>query len=712
MNELYHYSCLIEPEKVLEAGGFTIFPVRINNRDDVANEATNQFIADWMEQFNDDLAENLNRTNLCELGNVSSLLFPETSPERLRILAYLVELITRHDDVCELMGGKGAALANANLETAMNIANPQASTSGSMAHKLQKIVAQALLDAIVIDRQKALNMIDALRNNWLANMNDRDPEEFESLDSYLAFRRVNFATSPVSAMAAFAIDVDIAEDMVTSNREIIDCLCKIMILTNDYYSWGQEFVESQKPGERAPFNAVHLFMRIKSLSAKDAQQMVKEIIIAEEAKFLQLRNEVYRANPEISLDARRGLEMAGVMVGGHHYWCTQCPRYHSCRKEGINKEGDYIADRQLDSVSVKSELNTPPSSIDKLDVEDDGKPVEGRLDGGMRSIHESPTQSGRHIPWYKPSDQVLRMPCDYIRSMPSKGVRDSLTNALNDWLRAPDHSVQAIMEAVQLLHDASLILDDIEDNSPIRRGKPAVHTVFGHSQAIHAANFMSVQATRKVRELCNDLAMDVLLDELENLYLGQSLDLNWKFELRCPAEEEYLNMVDNKTGGMFRLLIRLLQAEAPEQGGINLSFDHFATLFGRFFQIRDDYMNLRSSVYANQKGPCEDLDEGKFSYPIVHCLLNSPIHKSHILGIFRQRPTALGADPKPLSVESKNHILACLEESGALKATIEYVNELEADIDAEIRRLEKLTGEENTLLRLLLKKLSLVDEVA
>lgn len=68
-------------------------------------------------------------------------------------------------------------------------------------------------------------------------------------------------------------------------------------------------------------------------------------------------------------------------------------------------------------------------------------------------------------------------------------------------------------------------------------------------------------------------------------------------------------MVDNKTGGLLRLLLDLLQAERsiPPR---DLDFQPLVLLLGRFFQIRDDYMNLQSPGYGEQKGFCEDLDEG------------------------------------------------------------------------------------------------------
>ena len=77
------------------------------------------------------------------------------------------------------------------------------------------------------------------------------------------------------------------------------------------------------------------------------------------------------------------------------------------------------------------------------------------------------------------------------------------------------------------------------------------------------------------------------------MVLGQGLDLHWRQNASCPSIEEYLVMIDNKTGGFFRLALRLMEAESPAPPPIP-KLIHFITLLGRFYQIRDDYQNLVS----------------------------------------------------------------------------------------------------------------------
>lgn len=105
-------------------------------------------------------------------------------------------------------------------------------------------------------------------------------------------------------------------------------------------------------------------------------------------------------------------------------------------------------------------------------------------------------------------------------------------------------------------------IDDVQDNSVLRRGIPVAHNIFGTAQTINSANYVYFLALQEVRKLNSPAAMDIYTEELLNLHKGQGMDLFWRDTLTCPTEEEYLEMVDNKTGGLFRLAVKLMQAES------------------------------------------------------------------------------------------------------------------------------------------------------
>lgn len=105
-------------------------------------------------------------------------------------------------------------------------------------------------------------------------------------------------------------------------------------------------------------------------------------------------------------------------------------------------------------------------------------------------------------------------------------------------------------------------VDDVEDSSILRRGIPVAHSIFGTAQTINSANYVYFGALQELLKLCNPRAIQIYTDELCNLHRGQGMDLFWRDTLTCPTEEDYLEMVGNKTGGLFRLAVKLMQAES------------------------------------------------------------------------------------------------------------------------------------------------------
>lgn len=95
----------------------------------------------------------------------------------------------------------------------------------------------------------------------------------------------------------------------------------------------------------------------------------------------------------------------------------------------------------------------------------------------------------------------MRAPFEYISTLPSKGVRNTFIDSLNVWLEVPEASLETIKALVGTLHDASLMLDDIEDDSTLRRGHPAAHVVYGNAQTINAANYCLIMALNDVQKL-------------------------------------------------------------------------------------------------------------------------------------------------------------------------------------------------------------------
>ncbi|KAF3425602.1 hypothetical protein E2986_05989 [Frieseomelitta varia] len=232
----------------------------------------------------------------------------------------------------------------------------------------------------------------------------------------------------------------------------------------------------------------------------------------------------------------------------------------------------------------------------------------------------------------KEEDEMLLEPFSYILQVPGKQIRTKLTHAFNYWLKVPEDKLHAVGNIIQLLHTSSLLIDDIQDNSVLRRGIPVAHNIYGVASTINAANYSMFIALEKLLALnhpeVNKLynikiraqCIQVYVEQLLELHRGQGMEIYWRDNYICPSETAYKQMTIRKTGGLFDLAVKLMQlfSDCKE------NFIPLAGILGLYFQIRDDYCNLHLQEYAENKSYCEDLSEGKFSFPIIHAIRTHP----------------------------------------------------------------------------------------
>lgn len=310
--------------------------------------------------------------------------------------------------------------------------------------------------------------------------------------------------------------------------------------------------------------------------------------------------------------------------------------------------------------------------------------------------HSDSTTPRKMSEWSSQKEKILRAPYDYLFAHPGKDIRTALIKAFDDFLHVPSTSLAVITKVVGMLHTSSLLIDDVQDGSQLRRGLPVAHNIFGTAQTINSANYVYFLALKELQTLENrDEAMDIFTNELLNLHRGQGMDLYWRDTLTCPTEDDYLEMVQNKTGGLFRLAVKLMQAESSEKGRIDCV--PLVNLMGLVFQICDDYLNLSSTVYTQNKGLCEDLTEGKFSFPVIHSI-RSHQSNTQLINILKQ---------KTQDDEVKKYAVKYMESTGSFDYSKKVVAELKTKAVTLINEMDGGTGR-GTAVRQILDRIDCV----
>lgn len=251
--------------------------------------------------------------------------------------------------------------------------------------------------------------------------------------------------------------------------------------------------------------------------------------------------------------------------------------------------------------------------------------------------------------------------------------------------------------AVELLHNFSLIHDDIEDNSPLRRGRPTVWARWGIPQAVNTGDAMFVLSQQALLGLGNSLspaatiqAMDIFQEACLNLTRGQYLDLSYE-NRQDLSPEDYWPMVSGKTAALLTACTELgaLAAEVPAER--RSFYRQFGRLLGLAFQAYDDFLGIWGDSALTGKSAESDLASGKKSLPVL-------------FGISRGGEFAKRWYQGPLSVEEVPVMAKVLEQEGGLNFTQEQANRL---TEEALHFLEQASpqGEAGAALRQLANKL-------
>jgi geranylgeranyl pyrophosphate synthase len=203
--------------------------------------------------------------------------------------------------------------------------------------------------------------------------------------------------------------------------------------------------------------------------------------------------------------------------------------------------------------------------------------------------------------------------------------------------------IRKFLPLPELIHNGTLIIDDIEDNSESRRGRPCIHKIFGHDIAINAGNalyYLPILTIIRDKYLSPELKARIyesINEEMIKISFGQAKDIHWhNSKKENITENQYLQMCAYKTGTLARMSAKLgAILGGADEARIN-SLGRFAESIGVAFQIQDDILNITNMDWGKDFG--EDITEGKRSFMVIKTLeIADENDKKRLLGIMNQR---------------------------------------------------------------------------
>ncbi|MCK6573969.1 polyprenyl synthetase family protein [Myxococcota bacterium] len=182
--------------------------------------------------------------------------------------------------------------------------------------------------------------------------------------------------------------------------------------------------------------------------------------------------------------------------------------------------------------------------------------------------------------------------------------------------RGLDRTVRDLALAVELVHAATLLHDDVIDEGTDRRGAPASRVLYGNSASILGGDHLLTLALRRVAQTAPHGVLIALLDVIAEMVRAEALQLERRGRFE-PSRTAYLEVIHGKTAALFRwgLWAGGTVAELPAPALAALA--EAGVALGMAFQLVDDAIDLESDGAASGKTPFADLREGKLTWPLV-----------------------------------------------------------------------------------------------
>ncbi|RAV16969.1 polyprenyl synthetase family protein [Mycolicibacterium sp. GF69] len=223
----------------------------------------------------------------------------------------------------------------------------------------------------------------------------------------------------------------------------------------------------------------------------------------------------------------------------------------------------------------------------------------------------------------------LYAPMREYPSRPGKALRPALCLAASRVFGAESDDALGVAVAIELLHNAFLVHDDIADGSEMRRGRPTLAASYGMAAALNAGDGLAVVAgqvlRRATRRLDRDLA-DLVWAEFDTMAMrtleGQALEVGWQTDhIENLGPADYLELIMHKTCWYTTIHPLRVGAMVGSRGTADLApLVRFGFHFGAAFQIRDDLLNLIGDERQYGKEILGDLYEGKRTLTLMHLL--------------------------------------------------------------------------------------------
>ncbi len=250
----------------------------------------------------------------------------------------------------------------------------------------------------------------------------------------------------------------------------------------------------------------------------------------------------------------------------------------------------------------------------------------------------------------------------HLLAQPGKGLRPLLVliSAQASGYQGTQH--YSLAAAIELIHTATLLHDDVVDEADKRRGQPSTNQRFGNKAAILSGDFLYAKAFQLLLAIDHPNTIEILVNATHAMAEGEALQLLGRRQLRLSTDH-YMEIIAAKTASLFGACTHMAAVLAGAPAAIVEAWMRYGVHLGLCFQIMDDVLDYEAIAHATHKGhsknPGNDLREGKMTLPLIYGLAGGTDSQIQVI------QQAL-AQPHTCDTHLLSQVLDALETSGAL----------------------------------------------
>jgi len=262
---------------------------------------------------------------------------------------------------------------------------------------------------------------------------------------------------------------------------------------------------------------------------------------------------------------------------------------------------------------------------------------------------------------------ILREISEALSEAPGKRIRPNLLLLASRSTGGSPEKAAAAALAVELIHTATLLHDDILDGHMTRRGRPSVYARWGADAALIMGDFLYSKAFSILGEAGLDEAMEVLARVTNLMSIGELIQLQHRRDINI-SEDGYMELIYRKTASLFAAASECGTLTGNAPGRLRTDFECFGENIGLAFQITDDVFDYIAADLAIGKPVASDFSEGRVTLPFISAFRNAPeAGRKRISELFHSGFTG---------DENWNEVVSFVRDNGGIEYSIRKAHEL------------------------------------